>query len=186
GSCSVGGGCGSVVFCIAVIGGIGGFGSIVVAFGGICGYGGNGGFGGGGGAGGFGGDGGKSGSLGLPGKGGFGGGDGDIGYSGGGGGFGGAIFIRSGRLMLYQASFERNVAISGAGASSGQGKGGAIFMTPSLSPQLMTETPSKLSEPTVLVVGDPPKFMDNVASDSVGLPADNNDVFGLLERNDRQ
>lgn len=179
GSVTFGGGGGFGGFGNAGNGGNGANATVAISNGGDGGNGGNGGFGGGGGAGGFGGMGGSnsnSGDLGLPGNGGFGGGDGEVGYGGSGGGFGGAIFVRSGSLLLYQTSFKRNVALSGTGVSPGQGKGGAIFILPSL----LSEIQSNLSEPTVLVLGNPPKFTDNMASDATGLPTDNNNVFGTL------
>ena len=86
--------------------------------------------------------------------------------------------------MLYQTSFERNIAISGTGPSPGKGKGGAIFIAPSL--ESTTETAPNLTGANVLVLGNPPTFIDNVASDSVGLPTDNNDVFGLFYPNNKQ
>lgn len=177
GTVTFGGGGGFGGFGNAGNGGNGGNATVAISPGGNGGNGGNGGFGGGGGAGG---NGGNPGYLGLPGKGGFGGGDGDIGYGGSGGGFGGAIFIRSGSLLLYQVSFERNLAISGTDPSPGQGKGGALFITPSISTE--PETAVNLTEPTVLVLGMSPKFIDNVASNAVGLPTDNNDIFGVFSR----
>ena len=50
---------------------------------------------------------------------------------GGGAGLGGAIFVRSGKLLLAGASFSSNSAnggASGAGQPDGQGKGGALFI----------------------------------------------------------
>ncbi|MEM9217530.1 MAG: hypothetical protein AAGD25_24715 [Cyanobacteria bacterium P01_F01_bin.150] len=110
----------------------------------------------------------------------------DVGYGGGGGGFGGAIFIRSGRLTLYQTSFERNTALSGTGVSPGQGKGGATFITPDRPPETTTATAVNFIEPTVLALGKPPKFIDNVASDAAGLLTDNNDVYGLFYQKEKQ
>ncbi|MEM9976706.1 MAG: hypothetical protein AAF808_03665, partial [Cyanobacteria bacterium P01_D01_bin.2] len=127
GTIAFGGGGGFGGFGNAGNGGNGGNATVAIASGGNGGDGGNGGFGGGGGAGGFGGTGG---TVGRPGQGGFGGGTGGVGYGGSGGGLGGAIFIRSGSLLLNQVSFERNAAIAGPGPAPGQGKGGAIFISP--------------------------------------------------------
>ena len=164
--------------------GIGGYASVACAsccFGGV---GGNGGFGGGGGAGGFGGTGG---TVGRPGQGGFGGGTGDVGYGGSGGGLGGAIFIRSGSLLLNQVSFERNAAIAGPGPAPGQGKGGAIFISPGPatpeSPETQQLTPKK--PPKVWLLGKPPTFLNNTATDAAELPIDNNNIFGLVFHRER-
>ncbi|MGB5971856.1 MAG: hypothetical protein WBG38_00985, partial [Nodosilinea sp.] len=153
------------------------------ANGGNGGNGGDGGFGGGGGAGGFGGNGGFGstesnndkqieGDSGSPGKGGFGGGNGQLGAGGGGGGFGGAVFVRSGSLVLNQVRFERNRAIAGAGLSPGQGKGGAIFVTPTA-----LQTGQNLKIASVLALGDLPIFIDNTASEGLNLSSDNNNIY---------
>ena len=104
------------------------------------GYGGNGGFGGGGGKGrngirgelggsaGFGGGGGSGGSGG---SGGFGGGNGANSGGGAGAGFGGALFAKSGTVMLNNVVFNNNTASNGLGgenAGDGEGRGGAIFI----------------------------------------------------------
>ncbi|MEO1126569.1 MAG: hypothetical protein AAFX95_21220 [Cyanobacteria bacterium J06639_16] len=170
-----GGGGGFGGFGNAGNGGNGGNATVAIANGGNGGNGGDGGFGGGGGAGGFGGRGGSysgdAGQPGQPGSGGFGGGDGGMGFGGSGGGFGGAILIRSGHLVLNQVQFIRNAAIAGSGPSPGQGKGGAIFITPS---------PIADKPPSVLALGNPIAFIDNVASDAAGLPTDNDDIYGVL------
>ncbi|HUB79014.1 MAG TPA: hypothetical protein VMB03_09475 [Bryobacteraceae bacterium] len=106
---------------------------------------GDGSFGGGGGAGastapggngGFGGGGGGTATGPYPsigGLGGFGGGNGptamgDGSAGGGGAGFGGAIFDLYGTLSLTNVSFQNNSALGGAGAESGEGRGGALFI----------------------------------------------------------
>ncbi|MEM9162706.1 MAG: hypothetical protein AAGC54_06500, partial [Cyanobacteria bacterium P01_F01_bin.4] len=91
---------------------------------------------------------------------------------GSGAGLGGAIFIRSGSLILNQVRFEHNVAIAGTGSSPGQGKGGALFITPKIP---LTQTVAK-----VIVLGELPEFLDNTASDAAGIPTDNHDVYGAI------
>lgn len=122
-----GGAGGNVNSFLAGDGGAGGFGAGGGAGGssspyGNGGDGGNGGFGGGAGAGGLGNYIGSSGSAG------FGGGEAFEGGGGGGAGFGGAIFIRSGKLELMGSQFDNNA--SSIGAPSGNvaiAKGGAVF-----------------------------------------------------------
>ncbi|MBI4469066.1 MAG: hypothetical protein HY650_07085 [Acidobacteria bacterium] len=122
---------------------------------------GNGGFGGGGGA--------------CGGIGGFGGGDGGgcVGFGGAGGGgsgFGGAVFVRSGSLVISDTSFIQNEAKGGFGGApsegntplfgaDGQGIGGAIFISPGAT------------------VSGEPAFSENTATTS------DPDVFGTLEPN---
>jgi len=111
-------------------GGGGGFGGIVA--GGSSGFGGGGGSGGSSsGPGGYGGYGGGAGGGAFGGSvGGLGGGSRTVasGFGGGGGaGMGGAIFIRSGALTLFNSSFTGNIALGGTGPSNGMGLGGAIF-----------------------------------------------------------
>jgi len=145
--------------------------------GGNGGNGGNGGFGGGGGAGGWGGEGGYfgvAGAPGVPGLGGFGGGDGAVGWGGGGGGLGGAIFLKSGRLMLHNTVFDHNEAIGGEGANLGQGKGGAIFVKPT------DRAVGQARSPQVRSLGLPPTFRHNHASDADQSPSDNPDLYGLI------
>jgi hypothetical protein len=179
GAIAFGGGGGFGGFGNAGNGGNGGSGSTVdvqLAPGGNGGNGGNGGFGGGGGGGGFGGQGGQgnpAGQTGTLGQGGFGGGDGELGYGGGGAGFGGAIFVKSGRLILHQTEFDQNVAIAGIGAHPGQGKGGAIFNLPGQdddSPGLQ-----------VISLGDAPHFQQNQAGEAAKTTTDNSDIFGRLK-----
>ena len=83
-----------------------------------------------GGFGGFGGGGG--GGYAAEGIGGYGGGRGALGSSGGGGGgagFGGAIFVKSGTLVLKEVEFTDNSATGGQGAvNDGEGRGGAVFV----------------------------------------------------------
>lgn len=173
GSIAFGGGGGVGGFGNGGNGGNGGNAVVATTNGGDGGSGGNGGFGGGGGAGGYGGTGGydDSGQPGQPGNGGFGGGNGSMSDGGSGAGFGGAVFIRSGHLILSQVQFIRNVAIAGAGSSPGLGKGGAIFVTPS---QIAKEVSS------IRVIGKLPEFIENFASDSAELPTDNDDVYGAI------
>ncbi len=138
------------------------------------GNGGNGGFGGGG-LGGAGGNAGTVGQLGRPGVGGFGGGAGSLSESGGGSGFGGALLIRSGKLILKDVTFEQNAAIAGNGATAGQGKGGAVFIVPeALKTQAGTST-----APHVTVTGTL-KFSENCAPDAGETIDDNADIFGLI------
>lgn len=139
---------------------------------------GKGGFGGGGGSGGLGGVGGDVGIVGqprLPGIRGFGAGAGSLGESGFGGGFGGALLIRSGKLILKDVTFEQNAAIAGNGATAGQGKGGALFIvSEALKVQAGVST-----APQVTVAGTL-KFSENCASDAGETIDDNADVFGLI------
>jgi hypothetical protein len=161
------GGIGTVAF--GGGGGFGGFGNAgnggkggntgTMARGGDGGDGGNGGFGGGGGAGGYGGNGGKSGRMG---QGGFGGGNARLGFGGSGAGFGGAIFVRSGRLILYRTSFVNNSALGGQGKNPGQGKGGGIFLAG--------------ADVKVLFLGESPDFRDNFADSSANTSTDNADL----------
>ncbi len=131
-------------------GGYGGYGGTSGATG-KGGDGGNGGYGGGGGGGGYGGGGGDGG------YGGYGGGDGEDGdgeengYGGGGAGMGGAIFVRSGALNVFNSSFDSNTATGGKGAQDGKGLGGAIYAMKSASgdsqgmPSLPTVTLNKVT-----------------------------------------
>ena len=189
GTIAFGGGGGFGGFGNAGNGGNGGNATAEIANGGDGGNGGNGGFGGGGGAGGDGGAGGYggagrsssyAGNVGKPGHGGFAGGDGGLGYGGGGGGLGGAVFIRSGSLLLNQVQFIHNMAIAGDSPAPGEGKGGAIFIAPDLPTKLATAPPELGRRPNVLVLGRPLEFIDNVASDGAGLPTDNDDVYGAI------
>ncbi|MEG3438257.1 hypothetical protein V0288_14100 [Pannus brasiliensis CCIBt3594] len=162
------GGIGTVAF--GGGGGFGGFGNagnggnggngVAIARGGDGGDGGNGGFGGGGGSGGYGGQGGK---IGRAGKGGFGGGNASAGFGGSGAGFGGAIFVRSGGLIVYRTRFIGNSALAGRGKNPGQGKGGAIFVA---------GTNARL-----LFLGDEPDFQDNFADSAGNSPTDNADIY---------
>ncbi|MBD2464075.1 hypothetical protein H6G89_24030 [Oscillatoria sp. FACHB-1407] len=162
----------------------------------IYGLGGNGGdFGGGGGGGGNGGFG--AGGAGGNGQPGFGGGRGVAvtgngttllrygagsplggihGGGGGGAGLGGAIFLNAGQLTLNQVSFTQNSATGGLGglgiyfpeASTGlpgQGKGGAIFVRDGA---------------IASVIDNAMTFQGNVAADDLGLPIDNDNVFGAI------
>jgi hypothetical protein len=170
-----GGGGGFGGFGNAGNGGNGGNAAAAIAAGGNGGNGGNGGFGGGGGGGGYGGQGGlggRSGEAGTPGQGGFGGGDGELGYGGGGAGFGGAIFLKSGQLILNRTEFDQNAAIAGQGAHPGQGKGGAIFSLPGADGQ----------SPTVHIIslGGSPTFEKNIATDADSTDLDNADVMGSI------
>jgi hypothetical protein len=180
GSIAFGGGGGFGGFGNAGNGGNGGNAVVAIAQGGDGGDGGNGGFGGGGGAGGYGGSGGaakSAGKPGQPGRGGFGGGAGGLGYGGSGAGLGGAVFIRSGHLILNQVQFIRNAAIAGSGPSPGQGKGGALFRMPS---QATGQVAGQTAIASVLALGEPPVFIDNIASDAAGLSTDNQDVYGIM------
>jgi len=128
-------------------GGFGGSGGEGVSYRHGGGNGGNGGFGGGGGAsgqpdgsggnGGFGAGGGGSYLVGYGGGGGYGGGNsfdpesGEDFGGGGGAGFGGAIFAKSGTLILKNVTFTNNFAAGGGKTNVqnyGLGKGGAIFI----------------------------------------------------------
>jgi hypothetical protein len=156
GTIAYGGGGGFGGFGNAGNGGNGGNLDASMAQGGHGGNGGNGGFGGGGGGGGYGGQGGyggSAGSAGSPGVGGYGGGDGDVGYGGGGAGLGGAIFLKSGRLILHKTDFDHNVAIAGSGAHPGVGEGSAIFNLPG-----MDESSSAIQ---VISLGGPPTLQHN-------------------------
>ncbi|WP_354635627.1 DUF4347 domain-containing protein [Planktothricoides raciborskii] len=192
-----------------VPGGAGGFGGFGGGGGGGSGsYGGGGaggfgGFGGGGGAGGFtssvGGAGGYGGGGGSStnnaGLGGFGAGDSGIAVTSGGGGagLGGAIFIRSGILNLYNATFNNNSATCGTGFNNGQGKGGAIFAMQSLTNPNGNNQGMPTTLPTVRTLGA--TFSNNTAAEQANTPGattssggvgsnqDNNDVYGNISPN---
>jgi len=192
-----------------VPGGAGGFGGFGGGGGGGSGsYGGGGaggfgGFGGGGGAGGFtssvGGAGGYGGGGGSStnnaGLGGFGAGDSGIAVTSGGGGagLGGAIFIRSGILNLYNATFNNNSATGGTGFNNGQGKGGAIFAMQSLTNPNGNNQGMPTTLPTVRTLGA--TFSNNTAAEQANTPGattssggvgsnqDNNDVYGNISPN---
>ncbi|MDY7054094.1 MAG: calcium-binding protein, partial [Limnospira fusiformis LS22] len=163
-------------------GGFGGGGSFGVASGGDGGFGGGGGSYGDGGYGGGGGDGGYDG--------GFGGGDGATlggGYGGGGGaGFGGAIFIRSGRLSISDTSFSDNSTTGGTGANQGQGLGGAIFAMKSTT-NTNDNNQGMPSHLPVVQLGNV-IFTSNSAANAegtaptnvVGEDQNNNDIFGTI------
>ncbi|MGE5657523.1 MAG: DUF4347 domain-containing protein, partial [Actinomycetota bacterium] len=156
----------------------------IVAGGGKGGFGGGGGsssYSGTGGTGGFGGGGGGGGANGgLGGAGGqFGGAGGDSGIGGGGGaGLGGAVFVRSGVVNLFNNTFSSNSAIGGSGGGAtvagGQGKGGAIFIASSA-----TESGS-LPVPTVNTVNGATTFTGNSAVDAGSTPTDNMNFYGPL------
>ena len=177
------GGIGTIVF--GGGGGSGGFGNagnggnggnFVLGNGGDGGNGGNGGFGAGGGSGGFGGFGKIAGKPGTGGKSLFGGSNGGVGYSGSGAGLGGAIFIRSGQLILAKTTFTNNQAIAGNGIESGLGKGGAIFLvTPALTPQANGDR-----SPLVTSLKLFPEFSNNFATDAGESLIDNVDVYGEI------
>ena len=144
--------------------------------GGNGGNGGDGGFGGGGGSGGFGGNGSILGQPGMPGKGGFGGGNGGKGFGGAGAGFGGAIFIKSGTLILENTSFVGNIALGGKGIQPGLGKGGAIFIvTEDLASQVEVAEVAQ-----VIAKNSLPSFQGNIAQNAKNLPIDNQDIFGVI------
>ncbi len=87
----------------------------------------------------------------------------DIG--GGGAGLGGAIFVRTGQLILNNSSFLANFATKGIGDrdySHGQGKGGALFVMPAA---------------TAVYTGPAPVFSGNSATDS-GVRTLCSSVFG--------
>jgi hypothetical protein len=182
------GGGGGPTDALGLSGGHGGFGGgggggAATQLASVGGTGGDGGFGGGGGGGGSeASDGGPAGNGGeFGGDGGQGGftiqGGGQGGGGGGGAGLGGAIFLRAGALTLTDCVFENNTADGGQGSpgsgskgnagqdgQNGQGKGGAIFV-------MLGATASAADV----------DFMDNAASDALGLPNDNNDTFGAIQ-----
>ncbi len=194
GAIAFGGGGGFGGYGNAGNGGNGGNATTETANGGNGGSGGNGGFGGGGGAGGFGGVGGNCHADvdGVGGTGGFGGGDGTLGQGGGGGGFGGAVFVRSGHLILHHTRFENNAALAAKPLSNNlafspalllsapaQGKGGAIFILPNTEIGTSTSA-SRGAAPSVLALGKPPIFVNNIASSSAELQTDNHNVYGVI------
>lgn len=160
------------------------------AHGGNGGNGGNGGFGGGGGGGASGGAGGvlfmmraiddahpdisgvQSGGTGSPGQGGWGAGAGGLDFGGGGGGFGGAVFIRQGNLVVEDCSFEGNKASGGKGTNRGQGKGGAVFAIPSE----LRASVGDIAVVSIKWIGFNP-MSNSEASDAGRSETDNSDVF---------
>lgn len=133
--------------------------------------GGMGGFGGGGGGGGedggLGAAGGTFGGAGANGTANFGGG------GGGGAGLGGAVFIRAGSVSFEDCSFTGNTATRGTAGdivgnigTSGQGKGGAIFV----------HVPGGAS---VTDFGGH-AFSGNAADDDAGVDGDDDNVFGVV------
>ena len=178
------GGIGTVIY--GGGGGFGGFGNagnggnggnfISKGNGGDGGNGGNGGFGGGGGSGGFGGNGKMAGNPGQGGKSLFGGGNGGVGYGGSGAGLGGAIFIRSGQLTLFKTTFINNQAIGGTGISSGQGKGGAIFLVTNT----LKQSAGVKRTPLVGSLKSFPEFNNNFATDVRDSSIDNVDIYGKI------
>jgi hypothetical protein len=84
---------------------------------------------------------------------------------GGGAGLGGAIFVKSGRLLLSQVTFERNRATGGRGNLPGLGKGGAIFMMP---------------EGRIRAL-NPSEFIENQATDAGITANDNADIYDLKD-----
>ena len=75
---------------------------------------------------------------------------------------GGAIFIRSGHLVLSDTRFEANQAIA---APLGQGKGGALYVAAGAE----------------VIALDPPIFSGNLASQAQDQPADNSDIYGIIQ-----
>ena len=176
-------------------GGGGGYGRD--GFGGGNGSGGYGGFGGGGGSGvrsgygGYGGGGGTGTSFISPKDGGFGGGKGGFSsygrygsegfYGGSGAGMGGAIFVRSGSLILNNSIFIDNRATGGTVPNPGLGLGGAIFIMQS------TTNPNGNNQgmPTTLatVIGSNITYSGNSAADDAGTPTNNDDIYGAITSN---
>ena len=95
-----------------------------------------------------------------------------MGYGGGGAGLGGAIFLKSGRLILHHTEFDHNAAIAGIGAHPGEGKGGAIFSVPGAD--------DRTANLKVISLGEPPVFHQNQAASADNTPQDNADLFGSL------
>ncbi|MGP1387013.1 MAG: DUF4347 domain-containing protein [Thainema sp.] len=178
GTVAFGGGGGFGGFGNAGNGGNGGNAVAPVANGGNGGNGGQGGFGGGGGGGGFGGQGGyagKAGKSGIPGKGGFGGGNGEIGYGGGGVGFGGAIFLKSSRLILNHTVFDHNTAIAGQGAHPGASDGSSIFVWSGQ--EQKEDAMQDAAAVQVISLGGAPTFNRDPSQSANGATCD---VFGSL------
>ena len=114
----------------------------------------------------------REGCPGSPGRGGWGAGDGGINFGGSGGGFGGAVFIRTGHLVVETCSFEHNVAMGGRKTSPGLGKGGAIFaVTKELVPLA-----GVAEAPIVEFIGSN-DMKGNESSDPGSNETDNNDIF---------
>lgn len=141
---------------------------------------GDGGFGGGGGggfatnsAGGNGGYGGGGGGGTPSGTGGMFAGDGsENGFAGGGAGLGGALFVRSGVVIVENSRFQNNIASGGSGegdGGSGQGKGGAIFVHPD----------GMLLVSGIELIGNSASDAATTGALTVGQFNDNNDIYGF-------
>ncbi|WP_036482690.1 hypothetical protein, partial [Myxosarcina sp. GI1] len=123
----------------------------------------------------------------VGGQGGFGGGNGteaverflapDTPARGGdGAGFGGAVFIRSGNLILKDVDFSNNQ--TQGGGSNADGLGGAIFV---LDPSDNTNgNDLGLPETIPTVSVDGVTYTNNLAPDNSGTDTDNNNVYGIL------
>jgi len=162
--------------------GFGGGGTEAGGFGGGAGVGNKGGFGGGGGtsavgSGRIGGFGGGNGSY-LGGSGGFGGYGGGGAEGGAGAGFGGAIFVASGKLTLQGVTFDGNTATGGSGAGvigKGKGYGGALFIFDKAD-NGGTAAPGTTNDPQVVACGV--TYTNNSASDDPNSATNNDNLYG--------
>lgn len=89
------------------------------------------------------------------------------GAGGGGAALGGAIFVRAGMLIIQNCTLSNNSATGGAagaaGATAGQGKGGAIFVNSGATAVYANLT-----------------FSGNAAADDAGTGSDNDNTYGTL------
>ena len=109
------------------------------------------------------------------------GGDGGLGdgvtpgLGGGGGGFGGALFLRSGTLAMFNCQFSGNQAIAGTGdqAFPAMAKGGAIFIY-----QFKSTSPHPAFDVTIL---EAQNYSQNVAKDQAGSIRFDNENFYVAQ-----
>jgi hypothetical protein len=109
----------------------------------------------------------------------FGGDGGKVGQGGGGGGLGGALFLRAGKLAMYQCVFDGNQALPGSGDETGgdlqalaAGKGGAVFIYP---------YDDTNNAPLYLSLLQAQSYSGNTATDLVESPTYDNDNYYIAQ-----